>query len=262
MATACSRSVTLTPVTGSSPSTLRGYAAVEASYGHWQRLRVPVTISTSVPKPTKISGVATMVRDSSINISLRMLGFEVAVIDVTPDSIVVADKMNRQYVAIPIASAVGRYGITAANLQDLLTGRVFLLGADFLTPAMESDFRAVTDTGARQWILNPRRQPSGATYAFAINHDNTLSAITITPDGGEPVGIPFNNPVSTSAGTFASLAIVTIPVSGSQRTALIEWNWDRASFDGDVAPKPFSLSHKYRKLELDQLLKQLPSSVK
>ncbi|MCM1029197.1 MAG: DUF4292 domain-containing protein [Alloprevotella sp.] len=241
-------------------STLSGYEAIEASYRQWQRLRVPVTLSISSPKQMSISGVATMVRDSSINISLRMLGLEVAVMDITPDSITLAEKMNKQYLSIPIADAIGRYGFTPANLQDLLTGRVFLLGASTLTPAMATDFTVITDTGLPQWLLKPKSQPKEASYIFAIRPDNTLSAITITPTGREPMGIPYTASEATAAGVFATDLHVVIPTKKAEVVAGIQWNWSKATFDSQVTVKPFTLGKGYRRLDIDQLLKQLPAA--
>ncbi len=239
---------------------LRGFEAIEASYSDWQRLRVPVTINLISPKQMSISGVATMVRDSSVNISLRMLGFEVGVIDINPDSITAAIKVNRQYASFPIGNFTDRFGFTAANVQDLLTGRVFLLGANNLTPAMSSDFKAVTpEDGAKgQWILMPVRQPMQARYAFSINPDNALSALSVTPDGAKPLSIPYTGSASTPAGVFASGATIAFSARNTTVTASLQWSWDRAVFDSEVSPKPFVLDPGYSRLDLTRLVNQLP----
>lgn len=232
-----------------------GYEAVEAQYEDWIRLRVPLTLRLRSPKTMSIGGTATMIRDTAINISLRMLGMEIAILDITPDSVVLADKIHRQYVSIPVGDALGKYGFSAANVQDLLTGRIFLLGATNLTPAMSADFEVLSSEASEPWILRPRRQPAGASYIFAISPDNTLSNITITPDGHKPIGIPFNGVESTARGVFAREAVVTFESKKQTVGAALEWNWDKARFDSEVDAKPFVISSNYRRIDLDELLK-------
>ncbi len=91
--------------------------------GEWHDLRVPVKISLSSPMSISLSGRATMVRDSLINISLRVFGFEVAIANMTNDSVFLVDKHNKQYFAESLPDVMGSHKLTISQIQDLLLGR-------------------------------------------------------------------------------------------------------------------------------------------
>ncbi len=114
LATFCSchsqKSVTSEPVT-----------AVAEPAG-WQDLYVPLTFELQSPKNMSISGRATMIRGRQIHISLRFLGMEVALIDITPEAITAIDKYHRLIVTEPIAELLARHDLSVSDLQDALTG--------------------------------------------------------------------------------------------------------------------------------------------
>ena len=61
-------------------------------------------------------------RDSAINISMRVLGMEVAVVNVTPDSVVMADKFHKYLFAEPLAAVLGSHSMTVGEMQDIMLG--------------------------------------------------------------------------------------------------------------------------------------------
>lgn len=88
----------------------------------WHTLQMPVKVNLEKPMGIGMSGRATMVADSLINVSLRVFGFEVAVVHATADSIWLVDKHNKMYVAQPLRSITGgRYDI--GQLQHLILGQ-------------------------------------------------------------------------------------------------------------------------------------------
>ena len=117
------------------------YAAMAASCAPWQSVQIPVRASLRSPVSVSASGRLTMVRDSLVHLSLRMLGIELAVVCVDKDSVRVFDKFHRYYIAEGTAALTGSTGITLADVQSLLLGRAFLPGSGTATPAMARDFR-------------------------------------------------------------------------------------------------------------------------
>jgi len=97
-------------------------AATVADQAGWQDLYVPLTFELQSPSNMSISGRATMIRDRQIHISLRFLGMEVAIIDITPEAITAIDKYHRLIVTEPIAKILADHDISISDLQDALIG--------------------------------------------------------------------------------------------------------------------------------------------
>lgn len=109
---------------------------------------MPVRVSAEQPMSMSFAGRATMIRDSVINISMRFLGMEVAVMRVADDSLFVIDKYHKYMFAEPMADILGeryRY-LTTADIQNIILG---------VSPAPESptfilNVAGETDTPAGQ----------------------------------------------------------------------------------------------------------------
>lgn len=89
----------------------------------WTDLHMPVTFEVKSPKQMSFSGRMTLVRDADINFSLRFIGMEVAVLDVTPETLTAVDKYHRMALREAIGPLLFKAGLTFADIQDLLLGR-------------------------------------------------------------------------------------------------------------------------------------------
>lgn len=90
--------------------------------GEWHDLYVPVKVRITSPMQLSLSGRATMVRDSVIHISMRVFGMEMAVANVTPDSVTIIDKYHRSYFAESTKKLLGSHEMTIGEMQDVLLG--------------------------------------------------------------------------------------------------------------------------------------------
>lgn len=237
------------------------YDAMVAACRQWQRIRVPFTLKILAPQKASIGGTATFDRGNSIYMSLRMLGMEVAVVDINSDSLCIAEKMNRQYLSVPVASALGGLDASIDNIQDLLTGRAFILGADSLTLALRDRFKISATAPGEPWLLTPRKQPSGAKYSFAVNPAGSLAIMTVDTSGGQRANATFGSPVITdTCGPFASSVLVTTKLKDKDLELIIEWDFGRAKFDNEVELKNLKIGSNYRRLDPQALLKNLPAT--
>ncbi|MBD5282781.1 MAG: DUF4292 domain-containing protein [Bacteroides sp.] len=95
----------------------------EKESSQWSNVNVPVRLDLIEPQKFSLSGRLTMVRDRYALISLRMLGFEVAQIYVSPDEAdVVVKQMNKIWIQEPIASRLAKLKIPFSTLQEALLG--------------------------------------------------------------------------------------------------------------------------------------------
>jgi hypothetical protein len=69
-----------------------------------------------------LSGRATIVRDSLVNVSMRVLGMEVAVVNMTPDSVVFVDKYHKYLFAESLHSLMGSHNLSLGDIQDIILG--------------------------------------------------------------------------------------------------------------------------------------------
>lgn len=99
--------------------------AIASEAGEWHDMVVPVKLSLKSPASFSLSGRATMVRDSVVYMSFRVIGFEAAVLNVTADSAFFVDKYHKYYFAESLDDILGHYRdyIGIGRIQDILLGR-------------------------------------------------------------------------------------------------------------------------------------------
>ena len=142
------------------------FEAMTAAYGMWHDLQVPMRATLRSPMNMSASGRLTMVRDSLVHISMRVLGIEVAVLRVGRDSVHVFDKFHRYYAAESMAALSRRTGLTLADVQCALLGRAFMPGRGVATASMASRLRLGGDADyspafrARRLHMEHGRRPS------------------------------------------------------------------------------------------------------
>lgn len=89
----------------------------------WTNVTLPVRLNITQPAKFSFNGTCTMVRGHYVLISLRMLGFEVGQIYVTPqEANVVVKQMMPMWVQEPLGARLDRLGVEFADLQEALMG--------------------------------------------------------------------------------------------------------------------------------------------
>lgn len=190
----------------------------------WHELQVPVRVSVKSPMSMSLSGRATMVRDSLINISMRVFGFEVAVVNMTADSIFVVDKHNKYYFAEPLSSVMGSHQISVGRIQDLILGR---------------DTESLILAGVAE-------SPDASD-----KQSNTL--LFRNPGSQEPVTVSFNDYVSTDFGSVASDVSISAPVKGMDIDASLTWSVDDAKWNSSPRISFKAPGSGYRRLSIDRV---------
>lgn len=175
----------------------------------WHDAYIPFKLSVFAPAQISLSGRATMVRDSAIYLSLRMMGIEGAVALITPDSLFVHDKYHKIYIAD--RSSVLLSGLGIGQAQDMLLGQPFNPGSDLDSIC---------------WVL-----PSAET--------GEIESLSFDLPAGAQAYCAYGQWKPTEQGEFAGLCDVLVfssPVSESpSMQASIEWNIESAKFDSDRA---------------------------
>lgn len=106
-------------------SSRKGVLSAAPEGGTWHDMTLPVKMSLKSPTSFSLGGRATIVRDSVVYISFRVLGFEAAVLNVTADSVFFVDKYHKYFFAESLDVVLGRYrkDMGIGHIQELLMGR-------------------------------------------------------------------------------------------------------------------------------------------
>lgn len=229
------------------------YKKMVADYGDWQSVRIPVTLRLSSPKNLNIGGNATMVRGKSLTIALRFFGMEIGQLYVSHDSIVVIDKVNRQYMVQPVGDILAGFDVNVSNLQDLLTGRAFILGDEGLTDGMERDF-FITDEGGNV-VMKPKRQPYGAEYSFCVDGSGAVSLLTVVAGMHDPVTCSYAEPQITEEGQMAGEATIQATLKDRPLSLVFDWNLAKARWNNAQDLKVLSIPSGYTRRTAAEMLK-------
>jgi len=251
---AASTSSTLTP--DAEASAAQRYASMTAAYGLWRDVRMPVRATLRKPFDISASGRLTMVRDSLIHISMRLLGIELAVVRITPDSVYVFDKFHR-YLVVESTKAVTKHtDLTLADLQCAILGRAFVPGHGVATPQMASLLKF--DLSGDNLTIAPAKRPKGYDWhmdaATLPDGRIALSALSVTPDGHTPATCSYTPAGALSAiGAIASALDITARVAGKQFSASLTLDIREALWNNNPVPAMPSL-RGYTRIPLADLL--------
>jgi hypothetical protein len=144
-------------------ATLQGKARVDVKGAMSQQVVADITMQT----------------DSFIGISVRVLGLEAARMLVTPDSVKVIDRLNRQYLPRDFAYFEEQFGfpLRFGDLQDLIAGRPLLTDATMYPVVNDTRYQfRMSDSGLLNevWLypgfMLDRQQVKSTYPAFDVTH--------------------------------------------------------------------------------------------
>lgn len=228
--------------------------AVADNYRDWTDVTVPVTLSLEAPKRISVSARARMVRGRCIDLSFRMLGFEVARVWFTPDSVVAASRPKKVYLAESLSDLTSGLPINLDNLQDLLMGRPFIPGGS--TVALADSANLYFDTASGSVRMLPRRQHPMADYGYILDIPAVVTALgVIAEDRDMTFTASYTGPEPlTPAGNVMDNAALQIATPNADYAASVTWKWGSARWNGMITVDPPATAG-LRRVTPSQLLK-------
>lgn len=156
--------------------------AVARTYAPWSSMTLKGKVRLEgVPVPLNVKIYMEHARSLILSLSAPLLG-EMGRVEMTADSVLFVNKRAKTWCREPIAPALGRFGASLADIQDLLLGRVFMLGYGTLSPQNASQIE-VSEGASDTRILTPRLQHPDAQYGFTLYPDGLMMmAAAFTPD--------------------------------------------------------------------------------
>ena len=233
------------------------FAAMTGTYGMWHDVQMPVRATLRSPFSLSASGRMTMVHDSLIHISMRVLGMEVAVMQVTQDSVYVVDKFHHYLIAESTRRLTAGTGLTMADLQSALLGRAFVPGMGAATASMGGEL--VLEGAGDGLTISPSKAPQGYTWQMnAATLDDgrvALTDLSVSVEGHEPATATYTPAARLSAaGAVATAIDLQARVAGRTVDARLTYSPDEARWNTGAAPALPSL-RGYTRVSTAQLLK-------
>lgn len=223
--------------------------SVGALYHSWNDVELPVDLELISPNEFSVSGRATMVKDKSIYISIRVFGFEAANIYINNDSIHATYKMGKIYIADDVRKLLKGYPVNVGDLQNILLGRAFILGDGTIKSA---NGISVLSKGAT-WEVTPKCEIDGVNYYFTFNSvDDTLKLLTVLIQGANPVLCNYNNIADSEIGKVAEEITISANLK-QQLKASLKWNLKKAKWNTGATPK-WKAPKGYKRVNIEDLL--------
>lgn len=130
----------------------------------------------------KVPAVYKILKDSILQVSVRapMLGFEVFRVNITPDSVVIIDRLKKKYMADNVKMLWGIAGFNFYNLQDLLTNQLFHPGSKSVEEALYDKYDI---TSANEVYMLETKSNTKSTFNFAVDATNHIKSTLIHNEG-------------------------------------------------------------------------------
>lgn len=228
------------------------FSEVVKQYPVWTDVEVPLNIDIASPINFNISGRAKMVRGNVVDISLRMLGFEVGRLYLNSDSVFGYVKVSKICIAESLGDLTAQIPMNISNVQDLLTGGVFLLGNAMLTEADKSSFLIEKENGGI--MVMPRKQPDRFQYGFFVNDDNRVARFA-GGDSDRSIQCDYSG-YSENKNNLPKEVSVTVSLKRPV-VASINWRWESAKWNTGFSSS-FSMPRGYKRVRSQELLNHLP----
>lgn len=204
---------------------------VAAANCPWTQLNLPLKVSLKSPDKLSLSGRIYMRRNHDIYVTLRVLGIEVANMYVNTDSIYVADKAHKYYLAEPIDKIFAGASLSIGDIQDALLGRAFINNRGTLTADMLNQV-TVADGENNSWDISPQSKINGSiSYSFRLSDsDNSMQSFTVDT-GSKQYSCSYSDPTTIDGSRFMQRMSISTKVGKTEIDATLALDFDNVKWE-------------------------------
>lgn len=226
--------------------------------GGWDALTAKVTLAIDLEGKgaTKVSGTLRVKKGKVIQMSITpFLGIEVAKAEISPDGILVIDRMNKRYVEVSFAEvkALAHADLDFHTLQALFLNELFLPGKGDLTVRDVSAFRVESE--AEDVLLDVKRAKR-FSYQFLTQAPQALLKESRIGLEGTPYLLRWKYDDFRKLEQKQFPAGMQLSFEGGAKPVAASFSLSRLSTDADWETHT-EVSKKYERVELEDILKQL-----
>lgn len=230
-------------------SLISNILAAEPSFQTAQASKVKATINYQ-QRQISVSATINIMHDSAIVVSVQpLLGIEMVRLEMTKHNVVLIDKMNRKYVSMTMDEVQKEtgYPVTFADVENLLTNRIFVIGHDdnwlLNTPLEKGTADGLTTLAFKEKKIN---------YQFGINAANRIEKINLSEDGSTYKGeLVYKNFVQSGDVNFPMQ--ITVDVKSAKLSGSGSLTIQTVRFNSGANVIPMALN-KYMKTTLSNII--------
>ena len=231
--------------------------AIENASG-WEALTAKMSLTLDLGRKgeTKVSGTLRIKKGEVVQLSIALLlGIEVARAEISPDGILVIDRMNKRYVEVSFAEvkALIKADLDFHTLQALFLNELFLPGKGDLTARDASSFK-VEPEAEGVWLNVKRAKRFG--YHFLTEAPEALLKESYIGLNGTPYGLRWKYDDFHALGKKQFPVDMKLAFEGGKKPVKAALALSRLSTNGDWEART-EVSKKYEKVELEEILKIL-----
>ena len=194
-----------------------------------------------------------IIRNKSITVSIRpVFGIEVGRMMITPDSVVLVDKMNKIYASEQISSLTNGMPFTIEDFQNLLLNRCFVVGEGTLSDELLSrmNISNLNDGGIR---ISAKQKVAGFGYAFLTDANNNVTRLEAASEAdAKPYAVDysdFKNGIAQSLSIDLTIGSIATSIAFFLDASRIKWNQD--------VFEPIQPRNNYRRVALIDYIKNI-----
>lgn len=247
---------------GSMKSQTELLESIEKNSFQFNTLSARLNVDLDIPGQKMSSRVdLKMVKDSAFQLSVQpFLGIEVFRIQLTPDSIVVLDRLNKRYMAENYENLRGQTPLefNFYNLQALFINHLFLPGQKGVTKKHFNRFKLSEEGSMAELKV---KDSMGLEYVFiADGEEKLLSTFVSDPSDHYALQWLYSDFRISAGQPFPNLMDVQVLVDGASKGG-VKIYFSRIQTNQPLNME-FSIPSKYNRITFAQILKTISNSTK
>ena len=226
--------------------------------GGWQALTAKVALSIDLEGKgaTKVNGTLRIKKDEVIQLSIvPLLGIEVGRAEISPEGILVIDRMNKRYVKVSFAEVrkLANADLDFHSLQALFLNELFLPGKDDLSARDASSFSL--EAGSQGVVLDVKKTKRFA-YRFLVQASDALLKESSIAFRDTPYLLRWEYDSFRPLEQKQFPTEMQVTYEGGKKPAKASFGLSRLSTNSNWETHT-EVSKRYQKVELEDILKQL-----
>ena len=210
-------------------------------------------------KTTSVEAQMKIKKDEAIEISLRapIIGMEVGKMSVTPERIIIIDRINKQYFTETMSRLqdVAPFDFDFYSLQALFTNQLFIAGKPVIT---EEDFNSFSLKEDEFLVFLNNKDSQGINYDFVSDYTNRIQRTEMYKNKNnvnmvweyENFGLASNNRLFP--------LLMNMNLSLPNDTVEMRFSFNKIDINTPFTPAT-SIPEKYRQVTLEQIMKLIQS---